>query len=65
MIDLRNKEMGRVLKRELQANFPVASTDLPRRLSELLGRLGESDGTRQPQWINLADNSSSDRARQS
>jgi hypothetical protein len=65
MIDLRNKEMGMILKRELQATFAVASADLPRRLSELLDRLGESDDTTQPHGANLADNSSSERTRRS
>jgi hypothetical protein len=64
MIDLRNKEMGRILSRELQANFAVAGADLPRHLSELLDRLRESDDTT-PQGANLADNSSSERAQRS
>jgi len=65
MIDLRNKEMGRILKRELQANFAVAGADLPRHLSELLDRLRESDDTTQPQGTSSVDNSSSEETRRS
>jgi hypothetical protein len=60
MIDLRNKEMGRMLSRELQANFAVVGGDLPRHLSELLDRLIESEGTPPPPAADLADNSSSE-----
>jgi hypothetical protein len=58
MIDLRNKEMGRMLSRELQAHFAVVGGDLPIHLSELLDRLIESEGTPPP--ADLADNSSSE-----
>ena len=64
MIDLRNKEMGRMLNRELQAHFVViADADVPPRLSELLDRLRESDDT--TQGADLANNSASERTRRS